>query len=97
MIINFNSLKELFVFNVKYYRYLNNLSQEKLAELCELSSRYIADIETGRHMPTITKIEKLATAFHIEPHILFQNVKRDKRIIEKMQKSRQYNQCKIPM
>lgn len=95
MILEFNSLKELFIFNVKYYRYLNNLSQEKLAELCNLSSRYIADIETGRHIPTISKIEKLANAFNIEPYILFKNIKRDKDIVNKIKISRQYNQNKI--
>ena len=97
MILEFNNLKELLIFNIKYYRYVSNLSQEKLAELCHLSPRYITDIERGRHVPTILKIESIAKALNIEPHILFQNVKRDKRIIEKMQKSRQYNQCKIPM
>lgn len=56
MILEFNSLKELFIVNVKYYRYLNNLSQEKLAELCNLSSRYIADIETGRHIPRVLQL-----------------------------------------
>ncbi len=95
MIPKFNNLKELFTFNIKYYRYLNNLSQEKLAELCGLSPRYIADIETGRHMPTITKIEKLANVFNIEPYLLFKNIKRDKDIINKINNFRQYNQNKI--
>ena len=93
--LEFKDLKELFIFNVKYYRYLNNLSQEKLAELCELSPRYIADIETGRHIPTIYKIEKLANAFNIEPYLLFKNPKRNPQIVEKITKFRQYNQNKI--
>ena len=57
MKINFNNLKELLIFNIKYYRYKNNLSQEKLAELCSLTPRYITDIERGLHCPTILKIE----------------------------------------
>ena len=95
MMLQFNNLKELFIFNIKYYRYLNNLSQEKLAELCGLSPRYIADIETGRHIPTINKIEKLAQAFDIEPYLLFKNSKREKNIVERMTKYRQYNQNNI--
>ncbi len=97
MILKFDNLKDLFVFNIKYYRYANNLSQEKLAERCHLSPRYITDIERGKHTPTILKIESIANALNIEPYILFQNPARNKNIIEKMKNSRQYNQNKIPI
>lgn len=90
--LTFKSLKELLTFNIKYYRYKNNLSQEKLAELCSLSSRYITDIERGLHCPTIPKIEIIAKALNIESYMLFQNPKRDIKIIEKMKNTRQYNQ-----
>ena len=92
MMLTFKSLKELLTFNIKYYRYKNNLSQEKLAELCSLSSRYITDIERGLHCPTIPKIEIIAKALNIESYMLFQNPKRDIKIIEKMKNTRQYNQ-----
>lgn len=91
MIINFNNLKDLLVFNIKYYRYINGMSQEKLAELCHLSPRYITDIERGLHCPTIPKLEIIANVLNVEPYILFQNLKRDKYIVEKMKNSRQYN------
>ena len=92
MELKFNNLKDLLIFNIKYYRYKNNLSQEKLAELCSLSSRYITDIERGLHCPTILKIEIIAKALNIEAYMLFQNPKRDKNIIDKMNTYRQYNQ-----
>lgn len=92
MMIKFDNLKDLLIFNIKYYRYLNNLSQEKLAELCHLNPRYITDIERGLHCPTIPKLELIANALNIEPFVLFQNVKRDKEIINKIENSRQYNQ-----
>lgn len=92
MRIEFNNLKDLLIFNIKYYRYLNNYSQEKLAELCDLSSRYITDVERGLHCPTIPKLEKIAKSLNIEPYELFVNAKRDKSIIEKMKNGRQYNQ-----
>lgn len=85
-------LKELLIFNIKYYRYLNNFSQEKLAELCNLSPRYITDVERGLHCPTIPKIEKIAKAFNIEPYVLFMDIPRDKDIVNKMMNKRQYNQ-----
>ena len=90
--LKFSSLKDLLIFNIKYYRYLNNLSQEKLSELCGFSSRYMTDIERGLHCPTISKIEIIAKSLKLEPYQLFQNVKRDKIIVTKMQNDRQYNQ-----
>lgn len=91
MKLTFNNLKDLLVFNIKYYRYKNNLSQEKLAEMCNLSPRYLTNIERGLYCPTILKIETLAKALKIEAYMLFQNTERDKNIINKM-KNRQYNQ-----
>lgn len=92
MMLEFNSLKDLLIFNIKYFRYLNKLSQEKLAELCSLSPRYITDVERGLHCPTINKIELIAKALNIEPFMLFQNFSRDIEIIKRMNSSRQYNQ-----
>ncbi len=92
MKLKFNNLKDLLIFNIKYYRYVNNYSQEKLAELSKLSPRYITDIERGLHCPTIPKLESLAKSLNIEPYELFMNKERDKDIIEKMNKNRQYNQ-----
>ena len=92
MHIEFSSLRDLLIFNIKYYRYLNNLSQEKLAELCKLSPRYITDVERGLHCPTIPKIESIAKALNIEPYVLFSNFDRDEHILNKINSSRQYNQ-----
>ena len=92
MKLKFNNLKDLLIFNIKYYRYVNDYSQEKLAELSGLSSRYITDIERGLHCPTIPKLEAIANSLKIEPYILFQNPDRDEKIIEKVNTNRQYNQ-----
>ena len=92
MFINFNNLKELFCYNIRYYRYLNNYSQEKLSELCSLSSRYITDIENGKHFPTIEKIEIIPKALNLEAYKLFMNFDRNEDIMRKLKNSRQYNQ-----
>ena len=92
MHIEFNSLKDLLIFNIKYYRYMRNLSQEKLAELCSLTPRYITDVERGLHCPTIPKIEAIAQVLGIEPYQLFVNIDRDSDIIDRMNKGKQYNQ-----
>lgn len=90
--IDFNNLEELLSFNIKYYRYLNGLSQEKLSELTNLVPSYISDIERGRHMPTIKNIANIANALDIEPYILLKNVERDNEILSKINSTRQYNQ-----
>ena len=92
MKLKFNNLKDLLIYNIKYYRYANNYSQEKLAELSKLSPRYITDVERGLHCPTIPKLESIANPLNIEPYILFMNIDRDKTIIDKMNNKRQYNQ-----
>ncbi len=92
MEIKFNNLKDLLTFNIKYYRYINNYSQEKLAELSKLSSRYITDVERGIHCPTIPKLENISKALNIEPYQLFINIDRDEEIINKIKSGRQYNQ-----
>ena len=92
MKIDFYNLKDLLVFNIKYYRYANNISQEKLAELAGLSSRYITDIERGLHCPTINKLELIAKALKVEPYVLFQNPERKEEIMTKIVSNRQYNQ-----
>lgn len=92
MKIKFNNLKDLLIFNIKYYRYVNNYSQERLAELSKLSPRYITDVERGLHCPTIPKIESIAKSLNIEPCQLFINSDRDIEIVKKMKSSRQYNQ-----
>ena len=92
MKLEFSCLKDLLVFNIKYYRYINNISQEKLAEMCGFTSRYLTDIERGMHCPTINKLEIIAKVLNLEPYALFQNPARDKKIVEKMNVVRQYNQ-----
>ena len=43
--LEFKNLSQLLAFNIKYYRYVNNLSQELLAEKSNLSPEYISRIE----------------------------------------------------
>jgi len=47
------------------------MSQPKLAELANLSTHYIASIETSRKFPTPDVIERLAKALGISSHELF--------------------------
>lgn len=55
---------------IKLERAKRNLSQEKLAELSDLSKNYIGDVEKGKSSPTIETLAKIANAFEIELHDL---------------------------
>ena len=92
MKMQFYSLKDLLIFNIKYFRYKNNMSQERLAEFCGFTPRYMTDIERGKHCPTIDKIEIIAKVLKIEPYELFQNHRYNEDIVSKIIKHRQYNQ-----
>lgn len=57
--------------NMKRYRKLKNLSQEKLAEKAGASANYIALIENGRSFPSLPMLRHIAAALAVEPIDLF--------------------------
>jgi transcriptional regulator with XRE-family HTH domain len=69
------TFQELFIVNLKDYRKLRKMSQVKLAEQCDSSQTYIAEIEVGKKFPSPEMIERIATALNIESYLLFQNDK----------------------
>lgn len=62
-------LKECFAINLKWYRFNKNYTQEYLAELSNLTAKYISDLERGKYSPSLSKIEALANALEIEPYL----------------------------
>ena len=67
------TFQELFIANLKDFRKSRKFSQAKLAELCESSQAYIAEIEVGKKFPSPDMIEKIASALGVESYCLFQN------------------------
>jgi transcriptional regulator with XRE-family HTH domain len=67
------TIQDLFIANLKDYRKLQNLSQLKLAELCDSSQSYIAEIEVAKKFPSPEMIERIAKALGIESWCLFKN------------------------
>jgi transcriptional regulator with XRE-family HTH domain len=67
------TFKELFIANLKEFRKVNKISQAKLANLCDSTQAYIAEIEVGKKFPSPEMIEKIASALNIESYCLFQN------------------------
>ena len=56
--------------NVKYYRKRMDLTQQKLAEKCDVSTTYIAEIELGRKYPSLRTLIKISTVYNIPVHML---------------------------
>ncbi len=55
---------------IKALRMKKNLSQEKLAELCGLSSSYISYIETGKKKISLSKLEVLSDYLNFNVDII---------------------------
>jgi transcriptional regulator with XRE-family HTH domain len=45
----------------------------QLAELCDSSTGYIGEIESGKRFPSVNMIEQIAKALKIESYFLFKN------------------------
>lgn len=50
---------------VQYCRINAGITQEELAEKCDLSTRQICNIETGRSEPKLTTISKICSICHL--------------------------------
>jgi len=67
------TIQELFIINLKAYRKVRGISQMQLADLCNSSTGYIGEIESGKRFPSVKMIERLASALTIESWYLFKN------------------------
>ena len=57
--------------NMRYYRKLQKLSQEKLAEKAGASTNYIALIENGKYFPSLPMLNQIADALGVDSLDLF--------------------------
>lgn len=65
-------LIQLFGTILREIRTKKGISQEKLAEYCDLDRTYISLLERGLRQPTLTTIFKLAESLEISPSELIQ-------------------------
>lgn len=61
--------------NVKYYRFLIGYTQEQLAEKCDMSPRYISDIENSKGNVPIDTLENLGKHLKVKPYLLLKEQK----------------------
>jgi transcriptional regulator with XRE-family HTH domain len=59
-------IKKVFGKNVRKYREKRKLTQERLAELCDLHRTYIGGIERGERNVSLENIQKIAEALGIK-------------------------------
>ncbi len=68
-----NRLRNLGI-NIKSERLRRNISQEKLAELTNISRNSISLIETGKINPTILKVIDIAAILNVDVNVLIRDV-----------------------
>lgn len=61
-----NSLNKVFAQNLRKKRKEKNLSQEDLADLCELHRTYIGSVERGERNITLSTLERIAESLNID-------------------------------
>lgn len=64
-------LRELLAKNIKKYRKIRGFSQETLAEKAGTSTTHIGMVEIGKKFPSVSMLEKIATALDIDTPELF--------------------------
>jgi len=70
-ITNEANLRSILSQNIKRFRKMKGLSQEKLAEKMDISTNYLSDVERGRSWISPFSLVKLANALEIEVYELF--------------------------
>ena len=60
-------LETIFRDNLRFYRQKAKLSQEKLSALLDKNINYINVIESGKSVPPIAMIERIAEILQVEP------------------------------
>lgn len=58
-------ITEQFGKRVRHFRKLRNLSQDELAELCQLHRTYIGSVERGERNITLINANKIANALSV--------------------------------
>lgn len=69
--VNISYVRKVFGKNLKYYRFKKNLTQEQLAELLNVDSTYISEMERGRKGARFDTLAKLSNHLNVSVSQLF--------------------------
>lgn len=74
-----SSIRVTLADNIRFYRKENGLSQEKLADICELHRTYIGSVERKERNVSLSTLEVLAKALGISvPELLTPRAEHDR-------------------
>lgn len=92
------NIKNRLGLRIKEIRKQHHLSQEKLAELVDISQNALSYIENGDNFCTAETLEKIITALEIEPKDLFDfgHFKNNSELLEEINSILNKNPEKIP-
>ena len=65
------NINKVFGKKVAEMRKMQHLSQEELADRCNVHRTYIGSIERGEKSPTLNTVEKIAKGLNVEISIIF--------------------------
>lgn len=70
------SLSTIIRVNVKKYRIISGITQQELADRCELTHGYIRDLESLKvyKTPTVDTLARLCNALNIDIRMLFDDI-----------------------
>jgi transcriptional regulator with XRE-family HTH domain len=70
-------LEKLVIDNIKRIRKKKGITQEKLAEACDMATSYIGLMEIYRNVPKLSTIGRIADALDVDPLAFFMDVSDD--------------------
>lgn len=65
--VHYNIGINIFRYNLRFYRKQHNLSQNRLSLQTGLQRSYIAELESGKRNPTVSKVYQIAIGLRLEP------------------------------
>ena len=92
------NIKKRLGLRIKEIRKQHHLSQEKLAELVDISQNALSYIENGENFFTAETLEKIITALEIDPNELFDfgHLKNNSELIDEINNMLNKKKKKIP-
>lgn len=72
-----SNIQEVVGKNIKLFRQTKGLTQERLAELVNVSSSYIGYLERGLRSPSLDLLARIGTALDVEPTVLLDTSSED--------------------
>jgi len=78
--IDVSYTKKVFGKNLKYYRYLRNMTQEQLAEKIGIDSTSVSDLERGSKGPMFETLTKIVIILDVKLSDLFDETILDKEL-----------------